>query len=248
MAQCNRCGKKGFFLKVNFDGICESCELEIKKEKEDMELAARKNANEAVQSLYAKVSIMQEDVNVLVESHESGDYSAENISAALKMLQLSVAEVSKLLNSVKSDPINKLKDQIAESEKIILSYESKIIKIVMNKKDTGNINKSYRRHYKVVGTSFQNKDGTNRQGILRRIKFDVPEYVCPEVTVKSYEYEGEPAFAVYANDKQIGNISREDIPSLLENTDELIDANIVVFGGETPDKNCGAEIILTYKK
>lgn len=33
MAKCKRCGKKGLFLKVNYDGYCEDCEKEIKIER-----------------------------------------------------------------------------------------------------------------------------------------------------------------------------------------------------------------------
>ena len=243
MSQCSRCGKKGFFLKVNSIGICESCEQEEK----NTEQKIRANANLDVQALHSTVISMQDMVNSLVEIHESGSYSKENVEAAIQMLNISVEKLKEALDAVKNAPVNEVQEEIDISKCIIQSFNGKIAKIMSNPA-AGDNALSYRRHYHVAGTSFRNEDGTARQGILRRIKFAVPEYVCPVVTVKQYSYQGEPAVAVYANEIQIGNIAKEDIATILSNTDELIDSNIVVFGGDSPDKNCGAEIILTYKK
>ena len=47
MAKCNRCGKKGLFLKVNYEGLCPECEEAVRKERvakerEKRELAQKK--------------------------------------------------------------------------------------------------------------------------------------------------------------------------------------------------------------
>jgi len=57
---------------------------------------------------------------------------------------------------------------------------------------------------KVVGITFKNNDGTDRQEIL--------SYVCTgdPVTIKYYEFRGEPAYSVNTEDgDQIGNLSKE---------------------------------------
>lgn len=73
--------------------------------------------------------------------------------------------------------------------------------------------------FKVVGVTFKNEDGCTRQSLLRKLKFLDPPFDSEdgvEIAVKMCEYEGEPAFSVYANGLQLGNIGREDIPFFLE--------------------------------
>lgn len=41
MAKCKRCGKKGFFLRLNQDGICSNCERIVLLEQQEMELQYR---------------------------------------------------------------------------------------------------------------------------------------------------------------------------------------------------------------
>ena len=73
--------------------------------------------------------------------------------------------------------------------------------------------------YKVVGVSFKN-GRRSRQTILKQIHFRDPPYTkTPEIRIEEYEHEGEPAFAVYANEEQVGNIGKENIPEILERWD-----------------------------
>ena len=50
MGKCKRCGRKGFFFKVNSDGLCKNCEILEKLEKEEKVL------NEKVSNLSLKLS------------------------------------------------------------------------------------------------------------------------------------------------------------------------------------------------
>lgn len=102
--------------------------------------------------------------------------------------------------------------------------------------------------FKVVGVTFKN-GRRSRQTILRQIRFQDPPYSSkPQIRLERYEYEGEPAFSVWANDEQVGNIGRDDIPRLLniwEQYDSVTDFS-VYGGGE--GRSYGMEIIVRFTK
>ena len=56
---------------------------------------------------------------------------------------------------------------------------------------------------KVVGVTFDNEDGENRQDILSRMSGN------EDITVEKYTYNGEPAAYVKWGDKVLGNLSAE---------------------------------------
>lgn len=56
---------------------------------------------------------------------------------------------------------------------------------------------------KIVGVTFDNEDGENRQDILSTMTGD------EDITVEKYTYNGEPAAYVKWGDKVIGNLSAE---------------------------------------
>ena len=74
------------------------------------------------------------------------------------------------------------------------------IKSVMNYKEI---------EFNVVGVTFKNGRKT-RQAILRRIKFGDPPFDngC-QITFERYDFEGELAISVLANNEQIGNVPKE---------------------------------------
>jgi len=102
---------------------------------------------------------------------------------------------------------------------------------------------------KVAGVTFKN--GRNsRQTILRKIHFKDPPFDKGnmELTLQRYEWEGAPAFGVYVNDEQIGNIPAEHVQYVQENFSRCDGiTNIDVYGGGE-GRNYGAEIILRFRK
>lgn len=56
---------------------------------------------------------------------------------------------------------------------------------------------------KIVGVTYENEDGENRQDILSRMSGD------EDITVEKYTYNGEPAAYVKWGDKVLGNLSAE---------------------------------------
>ena len=82
------------------------------------------------------------------------------------------------------------------------------------------------KEFKVVGVSFNNKDNSSRQSILRHAYYNDHPYEDYEAIIREYEYEGAPAYGVYlaytddeyiTRAKQIGNIAAKDVNYIVEN-------------------------------
>lgn len=106
---------------------------------------------------------------------------------------------------------------------------------------------------KVAGVTYKNGRKT-RQAILRAIKFRDNEFSeGVELELRPYEWEGQPAYGVYANDQQIGSVPTDMVKFVTDNY-QRIDAisNIEVYGGGRDEdmnvKNYGCEITLRLKK
>lgn len=109
--------------------------------------------------------------------------------------------------------------------------------------------------FHVAGTSFNNDDGTQRQVILRHIKFkDAPYVTDPEhlnLQIVGYEYEGEPAYKCLVNGYQIGNVPANkvaDVAEALKHDDVTISDFDVIGGGMRNGERMsyGASMALRY--
>lgn len=101
---------------------------------------------------------------------------------------------------------------------------------------------------KVAGVTFKN-GRKSRQTILRKIHFkDEPfNKGTMELTLQREEWEGKPAFGVYVNGDQIGNIPAEYVSYVNDNFSRLDGiVNIEVYGGGE-GRNYGAEITLRFR-
>lgn len=101
---------------------------------------------------------------------------------------------------------------------------------------------------KVSGVTFKN-GRKSRQAILRKIHFkDEPfDKGTMELTLQREEWEGKPAFGVYVNGDQIGNIPAEQADYVSDNFSRLDGiVNIEVYGGGE-GQNYGAEITLRFR-
>lgn len=67
------------------------------------------------------------------------------------------------------------------------------------------------KEIKVAGVTFNNKDGSSRQELLR--EFDREEAVA--VSLLEHEHKGKPAFHVLVNGKIIGNIPKDKAPFIV---------------------------------
>lgn len=101
---------------------------------------------------------------------------------------------------------------------------------------------------KVAGVTFKN-GRKSRQTILRKIHFkDEPfNKGTMELTLQRQEWEGKPAFGVYVNGDQIGNIPAEYVSYVNDNFSRLDGiVNMEVYGGGE-GRNYGAEITLRFR-
>lgn len=107
---------------------------------------------------------------------------------------------------------------------------------------------------RVVGVTFSNDDGTNRQDILRHIRFRDPPFddaeVCAEL--RPYDFNGEDAICVMVADQTIGNIPKARVPEIMDHWNNLegITAIDIIGGGkdEFGDRlKYGAEITIRFR-
>lgn len=81
--------------------------------------------------------------------------------------------------------------------------------------------------------TFNNDDGVSRQLILRKLHFhDSPFNEYADVEIKQYDFNGQPAFGVYVNNMQIGNIPSDLVPFIQENISRIESISYIdVYGG-----------------
>lgn len=106
---------------------------------------------------------------------------------------------------------------------------------------------------KVTGVTFNNDDGTSRQLILRKLYFhDSPFNEYADVEIRQYEFKGQPAYGVYVNNMQIGNIPADLIPFMQDNIGRIESISYIdVYGGGQKDGkpiSYGCKIILRFLK
>lgn len=107
--------------------------------------------------------------------------------------------------------------------------------------------------FKLAGVTFKN-GRKSRQSILRAIKFRDGEFADGvELELQPYEYEGQPAYGVFANGQQLGSVPKDMVPVIEENYGRILDfSNIEVYGGGRDEnmntKNYGCEVTLRLKK
>lgn len=102
---------------------------------------------------------------------------------------------------------------------------------------------------KVAGVTFKN-GRKSRQTILRAMYFhDAPfDKGDMDLELRRYEYESKPAFGVYVNGEQIGNIPAEHTAFVEENLSRCDGiTHIEVYGGGE-GRSYGAEITMRFRK
>lgn len=102
---------------------------------------------------------------------------------------------------------------------------------------------------KVAGVTFKN-GRKSRQTILRAMYFhDAPfNKGDMDLELRRYEYESKPAFGVYVNGEQIGNIPAEHTAFVEENLSRCDGiTHIEVYGGGE-GRSYGAEITVRFRK
>ena len=94
--------------------------------------------------------------------------------------------------------------------------------------------------FKVVGVTFKNEDGKSRQTLLRKLHFGDAPFNSDggvDITIERGAYQGEPAFSVFAEGHQVGNISKDDVPFFVRRWSDFVGVTSAeVYGGGTDDE------------
>lgn len=110
----------------------------------------------------------------------------------------------------------------------------------------------FNQTFRLVGVTFDNEDGTNRQKLLEDIKLfrgsNGYDYKRGNLTVNlvKYKFENEDAIRVDVGISQdtLGHISRQDLPFLLENYDYIHEVPYLDIYYGTP---YGCSVTVTFK-
>lgn len=110
--------------------------------------------------------------------------------------------------------------------------------------------------FHVAGVTFDNEDGTNRQDILRAIRFGDEPYAAPsgfnDVQIIDTFYDGELAYEVHVNDYQIGYVPKSKISQVekaMSSSACTVDQFEVIGGGTDEDGNrlnYGATVTMSW--
>ena len=109
-------------------------------------------------------------------------------------------------------------------------------------------------NFKVAGVTFKNEDGSDRQTILRHIKFQDPPYITDpdnvDIEIKHFEYQGEPAFRCVVNGYTIGNVPKAQVQEVADAIEHgAVVSGFHVTGGGSMDGEkirYGCDIALRY--
>lgn len=92
------------------------------------------------------------------------------------------------------------------------------------------------REIHVVGVTYQNEDGSDRQKILR--SFALGHERIDTIMFNEYQYNNEPALYVLVNDKIVGNVPANLVQDLLEiSTKDFTITNYEITGGRGKDSH-----------
>lgn len=102
---------------------------------------------------------------------------------------------------------------------------------------------------KVVGVTFENEDGIERQKIIRKLakKYDSDLEIIP-LDIGRYEHEGKPAYLIISEFGDIGNLSQEAANEIAQKEKEgyFIDlTDAVIYGGpdeDMPSRKYGVKV------
>lgn len=222
--QCFRCRKKGFFLRLNDELLCDQC---VEEEIVEAERFIRGLSARISRALEHTVILPQWGKKRIQEQRSHCDYVLEHIddwknvrrfkeAFERTLQQRGSVKVSPLFPNV---PINTgflctdFDSLFADLKKDISNVLSACLMAEFNAYD-------YSRIFTVVGVTFKN-GRKSRQTILRKLRYGDPPFgYGATIELEKYDFEGEDAIGVYADGEQVGNISRKDLPWLLDHWED----------------------------
>lgn len=108
--------------------------------------------------------------------------------------------------------------------------------------------------FQLAGSSYKAPDGSSRQSSLRRAAKKQEELEAVVVELERYEYEGAPAYHVYFDDRDVGNVPAGVAQELARMEDDgysVSGDDCEVYGGpedDFPDKKYDARIYVRLRR
>lgn len=273
MGKCLKCGKSALFLKVDKSGLCKDCSLAEERLKNEG-IAEAKRFIEKISVAFsdildngAKLPVssgswtdtkdvpfncvhqLRDDCDLICAEFPRWEeypffeeaFLAECLPAAkLKNCYEHPYIPIGLLNGVDSPIKNDFTKKISDVVKEVQSLHTALILYGEYEYKT----------CRVAGVSFENDDGSDRQELLKKIRYrGAPYQVDPTIRLEKAQYDGKDAVAVYANENQIGWISEFDLPAILPRLDRYKDVDkFSMHGGGSCGKKYGIDIQVRFYK
>ena len=273
MKKCLHCGRLGLFFYIDADGLCEKCAEKAAKQKMEDDFTA---AREYVKSLsYLFKDIEKSGAQIpSSRSTSSWEYTdkvpSDRIDRLLSDCQTICSELPKwseyprfpeafLTGCIQGPYMPGFYRHVAiplgefyGNKELPVNFSEYVHDLVARVDSLDTSLRLYGKYehktYRIVGSSYNNDDGTSRQSILSKIKRKAkPFQEKTEISLVKYQYQDEDAVAVYANGLQVGNISRKDLAASLLPRWDWYDsvAGFDVLGRSGP---YGMDIVVRFEK
>jgi len=273
MGKCLKCGKSGLFLKVDKSGLCKDCSLAEERLKSEG-IAEAKRFIEKISAAFS--DMLDNGANLPVSSgswidtkdvpfgcvHRLRDDCALICSEFPRWKEYPFF-VEAFLSECAPDskikgycnhpyiflgPINEnnlptqddFEHRISDLLKKVSSLDTALILYGEYEYKT----------CRVAGVSFKNDDGSDRQELLKKIRYrGAPYQVDPTIRLEKVQHEGKDVVAVYANENQIGWVSEFDLSAVLPCFDRYKDVDeFSIHGGGSGGKKYGIDIRIRFYK
>lgn len=267
MGKCSKCGKSGLFLKLNESGLCKDCALEVTRARE-IGLAAARAFLEPISAAF--FDILNNGGRFPASSWvDTKDVPLACVSRLLDDCSFICSEFPRWAEYPYFEEV--FLEECSPHPKISSCYEHPYIKLGLLRKSGNDFDKlipdllkSVRSlstalvlygeyEYKtcrIVGVTFDNEDGHNRQEILKKIRYrGAPYRTDPEIRLVKYNHNGDEAVAVYANEEQIGHISQFNLSDVLPRWDRYKDvSHFSIHGDGSRTNKFGMDIEIRFRK
>lgn len=271
MGKCVLCGKSGLFLKVDKEGRCKECANAETKKREDG-IAAAKAFLAPISAAFSDIFGNGAKLPGLSSTYlDVVDVPRESVSRLREECSFICSELPKWSDfpyfeeAFKSEcfssggPLRRLEHPSIKIGPISETSSpvdfSRFFPDLLKKVSSLNFALSRWGEYefmtiRVAGVTFKNEDGVKRQEILKKIRYHgAPYRTDPDISLKRYEYDGEDAVAVYANEEQIGNLSRLDVSRVLPRWSRFNGVDSFSIHGDGSSSNkFGIDIVLRFYK
>ncbi len=226
-AHCSRCNRRCLKSALNSEGFCRGCEAALRNEELQKtmsfisELSTRVNralehtvilphmGAKAIDAIYKECLYLDDHLDewteypLFKEAFDNGLKPYDGMRGHYYHDLFRNTLIGDLTPIDFQSEFEKLKKSISDIETQCMIARNKAY--------------DYSELFSVVGVTFANDDGTDRQDIIKRMGKGYKDNDSDKVRLEEHTFNGEPAIAVFFGKNQIGNIPKAALPLLLKN-------------------------------